>query len=90
MSPPSPPPWHRMAMAGASVAKRPFISNGGIADFYVVFARTGEARGARGLSAFILDANTPGLKVAECIETIVPKPLSHAGVERFASKRPQG
>ena len=37
-----------------------WISNGGIADFYVVFARTGEAPGAKGLSAFIVDADTPG------------------------------
>tara|TARA_R110002096_G_scaffold82005_4_gene190794 strand:+ start:1284 stop:2456 length:1173 start_codon:yes stop_codon:yes gene_type:complete len=56
--------------------EKTFISNGGIADFYVVFARTGEAAGARGLSAFILDANTPGLKVAERIETIAPHPLA--------------
>tara|TARA_R110002096_G_scaffold12665_10_gene45291 strand:+ start:1166 stop:2338 length:1173 start_codon:yes stop_codon:yes gene_type:complete len=56
--------------------EKTFISNGGIADFYVVFARTGEADGARGLSAFILDANTPGLKIAERIETIAPHPLA--------------
>ncbi|WP_339745048.1 acyl-CoA dehydrogenase family protein [uncultured Maricaulis sp.] len=56
--------------------EKTFISNGGIADFYVVFARTGEATGARGLSAFILDANTPGLKIAERIETIAPHPLA--------------
>ncbi|WP_417470806.1 acyl-CoA dehydrogenase family protein [Maricaulis sp.] len=56
--------------------EKTFISNGGIADFYVVFARTGEADGARGLSAFILDANTPGLNVAERIETIAPHPLA--------------
>tara|TARA_R110000868_G_scaffold2321_2_gene17239 strand:- start:42179 stop:43354 length:1176 start_codon:yes stop_codon:yes gene_type:complete len=53
-----------------------YISNGGIADFYVVFARTGEAEGARGLSAFILDAATPGLEIAERIETIAPHPLA--------------
>ncbi|WP_417491638.1 acyl-CoA dehydrogenase family protein [Maricaulis sp.] len=56
--------------------EKTFISNGGIADFYVVFARTGEADGARGLSAFILDANTAGLNVAERIETIAPHPLA--------------
>ncbi|WP_417481741.1 acyl-CoA dehydrogenase family protein [Maricaulis sp.] len=56
--------------------EKTFISNGGIADFYVVFARTGEAEGARGLSAFILDAKTPGLKIAERIETIAPHPLA--------------
>jgi alkylation response protein AidB-like acyl-CoA dehydrogenase len=41
--------------------EKTWISNGGIADFYVVFARTGEAPGARGISAFIVDAGTPGL-----------------------------
>lgn len=56
--------------------EKTFISNGGIADFYVVFARTGEAEGARGLSAFILDAKTPGLQIAERIETIAPHPLA--------------
>ena len=39
-----------------------WISNGGIADHYVVFARTGEAPGAKGLSSFIVDAETPGLR----------------------------
>lgn len=53
-----------------------FISNGGIADFYVVFARSGEAPGARGLSAFVLDAAAKGLRVAERIEVIAPHPLA--------------
>ena len=53
-----------------------YISNGGIADFYVVFARTGEAPGARGVSAFILDADTPGLDAAERIQVIAPHPLA--------------
>ncbi len=53
-----------------------WISNGGIADFYVVFARTNEAPGARGISAFVVDANTPGLKIAERIEVIAPHPLA--------------
>jgi len=53
-----------------------FISNGGIADFYVVFARSGEAPGAKGLSAFVVDAKTPGLKVTERIEIIAPHPLA--------------
>lgn len=51
-----------------------WISNAGIADFYVVFARTGAA-GARGLSAFVVDADTPGLTVTEPISLIVPHPL---------------
>ena len=53
-----------------------WISNGGIADHYVVFARTGEAPGARGLSAFWVEADTPGLTVAERIEVVAPHPLA--------------
>lgn len=53
-----------------------YISNGGIADYYIVFARTGEAPGAKGLSAFIVDAGTPGLKITERIEVIAPHPLA--------------
>lgn len=53
-----------------------WISNGGIADFYVVFARTGEAPGPRGISAFIVDANTPGFEVTERIQVIAPHPLA--------------
>ncbi|MFN3473730.1 MAG: acyl-CoA dehydrogenase family protein [Blastomonas sp.] len=53
-----------------------YISNGGIADYYVLFARTGEAPGAKGVSAFIVDANTPGLAVTERIEVIAPHPLA--------------
>ena len=53
-----------------------WISNGGIADFYVVFARTGEAPGARGISAFIVDANSPGLEIAERIDVMAPHPLA--------------
>jgi acyl-CoA dehydrogenase len=53
-----------------------WISNGGIAHFYVVFARTGEAPGARGISAFVVDADTPGLEIAERIDVIAPHPLA--------------
>ncbi len=53
-----------------------WISNGGIADFYVVFARTGEAPGAKGVSAFVVDADTPGLEIVERIEVIAPHPLA--------------
>lgn len=56
--------------------EKTWISNGGIADFYCVFARTGEAPGARGLSAFIVPADTPGLEVAERLEVIAPHPLA--------------
>ncbi|NRR31624.1 acyl-CoA dehydrogenase family protein [Oxalobacteraceae bacterium] len=56
--------------------EKTWISNGGIADFYVVFARTGEAPGARGISAFIVDADNPGLGIAERIEVMAPHPLA--------------
>jgi len=53
-----------------------WISNGGIAGHYVVFARSGEAPGARGLSAFVVDADAAGLTVTERIEVIAPHPLA--------------
>ncbi|MGN6230774.1 MAG: acyl-CoA dehydrogenase family protein [Trinickia sp.] len=56
--------------------EKTWISNGGIADFYVVFARTGEAPGARGISAFLVDADTPGFTIAERIDVIAPHPLA--------------
>jgi acyl-CoA dehydrogenase len=64
--------------------EKTWISNGGIADFYVVFARTiapGETaaaalRGTQGISAFIVDARSPGLEVAERIEVVAPHPLA--------------
>jgi acyl-CoA dehydrogenase len=56
--------------------EKTWISNGGIADFYVVFARTGEAPGSRGITAFIVDADTPGLTIAERIDVIAPHPLA--------------
>ena len=56
--------------------EKTWISNGGIADFYSVFARTGEAPGARGISAFVVDADTPGLVIAKRIDVIAPHPLA--------------
>ena len=53
-----------------------YISNGGIADFYIVFARTGEAPGAKGVSAFIVEADGPGLDASERIRVIAPHPLA--------------
>ena len=53
-----------------------WISNGGIADFYVVFARTGEGEGSRGVSAFIVESGTPGFEIAERVEVIAPHPLA--------------
>ncbi len=56
--------------------EKTFISNGGIADHYVTFARTGEAPGAKGLSAFLVEADTEGLEIAERIEVMAPHPLA--------------
>jgi acyl-CoA dehydrogenase len=63
--------------------EKTWISNGGIADLYVVFCRTGEGdspnatnRGARGISAFAVEAGTPGFEIAERIEVIAPHPLA--------------
>lgn len=64
--------------------EKTWISNGGIADFYVVFVRTGEAPGARGISAFVVEAGTPGFSIAERIEVIAPHPLARL---RFDSCR---
>ena len=64
--------------------EKTWISNGGIADFYVVFARTDDAPGAKGISAFIVDANCPGLEIAERIEVVAPHPLARL---RFVNAR---
>jgi acyl-CoA dehydrogenase len=56
--------------------EKTWISNGGIADVYCVFARTGEAPGTRGISAFVVQADTPGFEIAERIEVIAPHPLA--------------
>ena len=55
--------------------EKTWISNGGIADIYTLFARTGEGEGARGLSAFLVPADTPGIEVVERLETMAPHPL---------------
>ncbi|MBN8629821.1 MAG: acyl-CoA dehydrogenase family protein [Rhodobacterales bacterium] len=57
--------------------EKTYISNGGIADVYVIFARTGEAPGAKGLSAFLMPAATQGLEVVSRIEVMAPHPLAH-------------
>lgn len=56
--------------------EKTWISNGGIADVYTVIARTGDAPGAKGLSAFIVPAKTPGLGVVERLQVIAPHPLA--------------
>lgn len=59
-----------------------WISNAGLAAFYVVFARTGKEPGSKGLSAFLVDANAPGLDASERIDLIAPHPL---GTLRFSN-----
>lgn len=61
--------------------EKTWISNGGIADLYVAFARTGEAPGAKGISAFLVPADTRGLTVAERLEVIAPHPLARLSFE---------
>lgn len=56
--------------------EKTWISNGGIADVYTLFARTGEAPGAKGLSAFVVPAGLPGFEVTERLEVIAPHPLA--------------
>jgi acyl-CoA dehydrogenase len=56
--------------------EKTWISNGGIADFYVVFARTNEAAGSRGITAFVVEPDTPGFEIAERIRAIAPHPLA--------------
>jgi len=62
--------------------EKTWISNGGIADFYVAFARTDEGPGAKGLSAFLVTADAPGLSVAERIDAIAPHPLARIKFDR--------
>jgi acyl-CoA dehydrogenase len=64
--------------------EKTWISNGGIADVYCVFARTGEAPGTRGISAFLVHAGTPGFEIAERLQVIAPHPLARL---RFAGCR---
>lgn len=64
--------------------EKTWISNGGIADIYTVFARTGEGPGARGLSCFLVPADTPGITIEERIDVIAPHPLARLA---FANMR---
>ena len=67
--------------------EKTWISNGGIADFYVVFARqvepgaTPEARGTKSIAAFVVDADTPGLRIAERLDVLAPHPLARLAFE---------
>src|SRR5262249_17399981 len=62
--------------------EKTFISNGGIADFYVLFARSKGSVGSRGITAFVVDAKTPGLEVAERIQVMAPHPLARLKFNR--------
>jgi len=62
--------------------EKTWISNGGIADFYCVFTRTDPTGGSRGITAFIVDANTPGLEISETIDVISPHPLATLRFDR--------
>lgn len=62
--------------------EKTWISNGGIAEVYTLFARTGEAPGTRGISAFVVFADDPGFKVAERIEVMAPHPLATIRFEK--------
>ncbi len=72
--------------------EKTWISNGGIADFYTLFARTGEAPGARGISAFVVFPDDPGFSIAERIDVIAPHPLATLRFEgcRIAASRRLG
>jgi len=59
-----------------------WISNAGLADFYTVFARLGDAPGAKGLAAFVVDAANPGLSIAGRIDVIAPHPLGTLKFEK--------
>ncbi|MGH1357197.1 MAG: acyl-CoA dehydrogenase family protein [Burkholderiaceae bacterium] len=61
--------------------EKTWISNGGIADFYCVFARSADEPGARGISAFLVPAETPGLHIAERIDVMAPHPLATLAFE---------
>jgi acyl-CoA dehydrogenase len=58
------------------IGEKNWISNRGVADLYALFARIGEAPGAKGLSAFIVTPDLPGFQVAERLETIAPQSLA--------------
>jgi acyl-CoA dehydrogenase len=62
--------------------EKTWISNGGIAGVYCVFARTGEAAGARGISGFVVFADDPGFSIAERIDTMAPHPLARLRFEK--------
>ena len=75
-------PWARGQFGYEISGTKTWISNGGIADFYVVFAKTDAALGTRGISAMVVDANTPGLDASEHIAVMAPHPLATLQFDR--------
>lgn len=69
--------------------EKTWISNGGLADFYCVFARTDPHSGARGISAFVVDADTPGLRIVQTLDVISPHPLALLRFENCRVPRSQ-
>ena len=67
---------HREGAGWVIDGTKTWISNGGIADFYLVFARTDPAAGTRGISAFVVDADAPGLDASERIDIVAPHPMA--------------
>ncbi|HZS44714.1 MAG TPA: acyl-CoA dehydrogenase family protein [Blastocatellia bacterium] len=55
--------------------EKKFISNAGLADFYVVFAKTDTTLGNKGISAFVVDKDSPGLTIDSSLELIAPHPI---------------
>ena len=53
-----------------------WISNGGIADYYCLFAKTDAEAGTRGISCFLVNAATPGLDASQHIHVMAPHPLA--------------
>ena len=75
-----------VAREGINLAgTKTFISNGGIADFYVLFAREEGSAGSKGISAFILDKDAPGLDASERIQVIAPPPLARLRIDTYTS-----
>ncbi len=64
--------------------EKTWISNGGIADLYTVYARTGEGPGAKGLSCFLVTPDMDGFEVVERLEVMAPHPLARL---RFSDLR---
>src|SRR5204863_444635 len=68
--------WAAANLGYALDGIKTWISNGGIADFYIVFARTGQESGTKTISAFVVDADAPGLSIEERIEIVAPHPMA--------------